>query len=106
MKRKWRDNSGETLIEVLASILIGVLSVALLFCTVMASGSIDRTAKAAEKKFGENLLKAEVQAEAVTVTGNNVKIKNTEAGGSETSVPARFYGGEEAWSFDLKPEDP
>ena len=40
MKRKWNDAHGETLVEVLASVLICSLSVALLFSMVMASARL------------------------------------------------------------------
>ena len=38
MRKKLRDNRGETLVEVLASILIAALSVALLFSSIMEIG--------------------------------------------------------------------
>ena len=46
MMKILRNNWGETLIEVLASILITTLSVALLFTCIMASSKIERDAKA------------------------------------------------------------
>lgn len=102
MKRKWKDSRGETLVEVLASILIGTLSAALLFSTVLASVNIGRTAKAADEVFGTSLKAAERQTD---VTGNNV-IKIAVKGPNdvttgEKEVIANFYGGKEAWSFAL-----
>nr|WP_326166318.1 hypothetical protein [uncultured Oscillibacter sp.] len=78
MRRKLGDPRGETLVEVLASILICSLSVLLLFGAVGASVSIDLTAQAADGQYYEDLSKAERQyasdsippsVAAVTVTG-------------------------------------
>ncbi len=102
MKRKWKDSRGETLVEVLASILIGTLSAALLFGTVLASVNIGRTAKAADEAFGTSLKAAERQTD---VTGNDViKIAVKRLGDGitdEKDVSGNFYGGKEAWSFAL-----
>lgn len=108
MKRKWKDNKGETLVEVLASILIGALSVALLFSTVLASINIDRKAKAADEVFSESLIGAEEQTTAVGVTDNKVKVevKKTDGSispGTDKDVTVNFYGGKGAWSFVLSP---
>ena len=48
MSEKLRNSRGETLVEVLASVLICALSVMLLFGAVMASGRIDLQAQAAD----------------------------------------------------------
>ena len=48
MWRKWNDSRGETLVEVLASVLICFLSVVLVFSMVMASGNMDQRAEAAD----------------------------------------------------------
>lgn len=102
MKRKWKDSRGETLVEVMASILIGALSSALLFGAVMASISIDRTARAADEIFSTSLKAAEKQTD---VTGNDViKIAVKGPGDvptGEKDVSGNFYGGKGAWSFVL-----
>lgn len=111
MKGKWKDNRGETLVEVLASILIGSLSVALLFSMVMASGNMDRSAKAADEMFNASLGKAEDQTaaseadEAIVPAGAKVKVTYIPPIGSETSeeVAVTFYGGKGALSYALSP---
>lgn len=107
MKQKWKDNGGETLVEVLASILIVTLSIALLFSTILASISIDRKARAAEKVFNTSLEKAEEQTTEVTVIDNKVKIETKKLDGTlvtppdKAEVSVNFYGGKGAWSFVL-----
>ena len=59
--KKLRNSRGETLIEVLASILIAALSVALLFGCVVASSNISTQAKAADSGYYEGFIKAEKQ---------------------------------------------
>lgn len=103
MKRKLNDVRGETLVEVLCAILIGSLSVALLFSMVMASGNMDRSAKAADKIFNESLSKAEAQADPEADSG--VTVTNT-ASGNHTKLTVTFYGGEGALSYALPKETP
>lgn len=107
MKRKWKDPRGETLVEVLASILIGAVSAALLFGAVMASVNIDRRAKDADEDFNNNLIAAESQTAEVTVTDNDVTVKNKDNPTiPEKNVTVKFYGGDGAWSFALPPSTP
>lgn len=101
MKGKWNDSRGETLVEVLASILIASLSVALLFSMVMASGNMDQNAKAADEIFNESLSKAEEQA--APGTDSKVTVTYIPLTGAETSqeLPVTFYGGQGALSYAL-----
>lgn len=104
MKRKWRDARGETLVEVLASILIAALSVALLFSAVVASARMDRNAEQTDGTFHASLRAAEEQvtpsivfgAAKVTVESNDPSVMTT----AEPSVI--FYGGNGAISYALK----
>lgn len=105
MKRKLKSNRGETLVEVLASILIGALSVALLFTAVMASVNMDRTAKETDSKYKEVLAAAEGRTAefdpfAPAATDKTVKVAN---GSSVANVPVTFYGGDGALSYALAP---
>lgn len=110
MKRKWKDSRGETLVEMMASILIGTLSVALLFSTVSASVNISRRAKTADGVFGKSLNLAEKQmtdSEHPGEPGKKVTVEEKQAGsssvvsGTAKEVIVNFYGGEGALSFAL-----
>ena len=106
MERKRKDNRGETLVEVLASILVGTLSVALLFSAVMASAKMDRTAKEADEEFRRSLNLAEEQestaAADIIPSGAQVTVKNESGSGSEAALKVEFYGDEQLLSYKLK----
>lgn len=94
MRKKLRDNRGETLVEVLASILIAALSVALLFSSIMASAGIDRSARASDETYYEALSQAEGQTGAPEPLA--ITVKN---GGAQTILNVERYGGKGAYSY-------
>lgn len=107
MKRKLKCNRGETLVEVLAAILIGALSVALLFTAVMASARMDKTARETDGKYKDVLAAAEGRttvfnpfADTVSDDDKKVTVAN---GSSEANVSVTFYGGDGALSYALAP---
>lgn len=105
MREKLRSARGETLVEILCAILIGALSVALLFSTVMVSIRMDRSAEEADKSFITDLSKAE--GRTVETTGGKVTVWNTadpdvEINKAKPSVI--FYGGDNAISYVLEPK--
>lgn len=103
MKRKLKNERGETLIEVLASILIGALSVALLFTAVMASGRMDLDTKETDKKYNEVLGKAENRESldsSITLADPKVTVRNPDVLPT-AEIPVDFYGGEGALSYKL-----
>lgn len=100
IKRKLRGQRGETLVEVLASILIATLSVALLLGGVAVSVNINRQADAADEAFYENL----TAAESRTGTPKSGTIAIVE-GGVSISIPVWVYGGEKLWSYALNSAD-
>lgn len=108
MRRKLNDARGETLVEVLCAILIGVLSVAMLFSMVMASVNLNRGAKAADESLATDLSDAEVRGTQVTdpmISAANVTVKNKDpASTAPVATPSvKFYGGDNAVSYALEP---
>lgn len=97
MNRKLKDNRGETLVEMLASILIAALSVAVLFTCCMASVEMGRETRAADHRYYEGLSAAEGRR-GLSEEGK-VTIEGT---GNETDVAIRVYGGEEMYSYQWK----
>lgn len=108
MKRKLSHNDrGETLVEVLASILIAVMSVSLLLSCVTASTQVDIGARGLDKAHFAAMNKAERQTDADKVvdlpTGTTVKvaIKRVNEDGSLKELENAkqpqidIYGGEE-----------
>lgn len=102
MKKKLKEVRGETLIEVLAAILVGALSISMLFGAVMASGTMDKATREKDKTFYESLDKAEARTANPSLDGLKVTVKNTDSG-PEANVSVTFYGGEGALSYALAP---
>lgn len=99
--KKLRNNRGETLVEVLASILIASLSVALLFGCVMASSNMDREARELDEKHYNALTAAEGQT-GPAVGNSEVTITNDAITGlleKTQDVSVGIYGGEGLYSY-------
>lgn len=60
------NDRGETLIEVLASIVIASLSVALMFGCIMVSAQMDKDARAMDEEYYLGLTAADTQVDAST----------------------------------------
>lgn len=99
MGHKLRESRGETLVELLAAILIAALSAAMLFTCCMASVEMDKNGQKSDEAFYDALSAAEEQKNplpqpaggpvTVTVTGN----------GETDSIPVSLYGGEDMYSY-------
>ena len=79
------NNRGETLVEVLASILIATLSVALLFSCVMASSEIEKRVKVVDAAHYDALSKAEEQTSSTST--NTVEIERVTLPATATIQP-------------------
>lgn len=108
MRQKLNTDRGETLVEVLASILIASLSVALLFGCVMASFNMDRDAKELDKKHYEALTAAETytesveypaQADKVTVINEALSAPLDPTKKASKEVLVNIYGGAGMYSY-------
>lgn len=109
MREKWRDERGETLIEVVASILIMTLSVLLLLSAAIVSVRINERAKELDKAFYSVWNAAEEQStkalSSIVLAGSTVEVKQiSPVSGSSVSVEVSFYGGEGVLSYLYKPK--
>lgn len=112
MREKWRDEGGETLVEVMASVLIMALSVLLLFSAAVASVRINKSAKDMDKEFYDALYKAEARSEKVDAgiisdAMSKVTVKQTSPApavgpSEEKDIEVDFYGGEGALSYSYR----
>lgn len=102
MKRKLQNSQGETLVEMLASILIASLSVALLFGGIMAAGSIDHSARKADAAYYAALSGAEAQTAPLSLPGLTATVTNT-AGGAAQQVEISAYGENGLYSYGRSP---
>lgn len=101
MKRKLRGSRGETLVEVMASIVIGTLSVALLFGAIMASARIDESARRVDGTYYEALSGAEAQAAPMPEDPGTARLKYTADGVEMMPLAVTLYGGTGAVSYAL-----
>lgn len=101
MRRKLRGSRGETLVEVMASIVIGSLSVALLFGAIMASARIDESARKMDGTYYKALSDAEAQASPMPEAPGTVRLNYTADGVEKLPLPVVLYGGEDAVSYAL-----
>lgn len=92
--RKWNDNRGETLVELLASILIAALSVAVLFTCCTAAVEMGREARAADEAYYQYLSAAEGRTEPAEE--GSVKVEGN-SGGIEVAI--EIYGGGGMYSY-------
>lgn len=99
MRRKLKDNRGETLVEMLASILIAALAVALLFTCCMVSVQMGGQARAADERYYENLSAAEGKTGAL----ENGQV-NVAGDASNVKLEIQLYGGEGTYSYQWKKE--
>jgi len=102
---KLKSRRGETLIELLASILIASLSVALVFGAVTASAAMDRQAHELDGDYYKILSKAEGQTDAGKLAAPPgapaLKVTVEAAGEIPVTPDVVFYGGEGAVSYAL-----
>lgn len=96
LKTKLRSQRGETLVEVLAAILIASLSVAMLLGGVVVSANLSRQADTTDEYFYETLTAAEARQTPVA----NGTVELTE-GGTSIDIPVQIYGGEGLYSYAL-----
>ncbi len=112
MREKLKSSRGETLVEVLASVLVCALSIALLAGAVSASVRIDLQAQAADSEYYEVLSQAEAQSfdrRLETLFGQNVlpgvkiSVVNNGSDPSRKLLNVYFYGNDRLFSYAPKP---
>lgn len=98
LRAKLNSSRGETLVELMAAILVAALSVGLLLGCVTASVNLNRQAKETDGSFYQDLTAAEAQRSPVR-TG---QVSVTEDG-QTVDLPVQVYGSGELWSYALVP---
>lgn len=95
LKRKLTDSKGETLIEVVASILIGALSILMLFTGLMASFQMNLAAGQSDETFYRVLNEAEAQNNPV----EQAQVKVLMDGTKQVDFSVNVFGGEGLYSY-------
>lgn len=104
LTQKLHRQNGETLPEVLASILICTLSVALLFTGIMASVKINEQAAKSDEGFYDALSIAE-QKTGTPLEKNQImveEVKNGAATGKTVIFNIEYYGSDKLKSYKAK----
>lgn len=104
MSGKLHGNKGETVVEVLVSVLICALSVALLFGGIMASARINEGAEEDDVKFYEGFSAAEGQSTPLDTGAVEIILKSAPPPEPQPSqrVDVDIYGGSELFSYAEK----
>ena len=97
------NSRGETLVEVLASVLVCALSATLLLGAVTASSGIDLRAREADGAYYEALSKAERQGPGDVFTPGGTLTVTNQDGVSKELAGLAFYGGEGLLSYAAAP---
>lgn len=94
MLKKLKDKKGETLVESLVAMLIALLSMVMLTSCTTAAANINAATRAMDKKFAEELERAEgMMAEAGYET-KNIKVKLTFDTCGVQTADVTLYGGD------------
>ena len=102
LRSKFAAERGETLVELMASILIGTLAIALLFGSSMTAGKIDQTTQAADAAHYASLSAAEQQQAELTLSPPpQVKISNP-LNGMTKQLDIAGCGDEGLYAYALK----
>ena len=104
-RQKLHSRRGETLVEVLAAVLICTLAVLMLTSFAVAAMRIDKTAETGDETFYAALNAAEAQGKTTpdpawpSPTTGTIKVENSTGGASVPDLPVQFYGGDGVYSF-------
>lgn len=105
LRKKLHNSKGETLIEVLVSILICTLSVALLFSGIMAANNINRQAEISDNGFFDVLNAAEQKDDSSPYkTGKTVMVTEKGGTGARITFTVDYYGDDTIFSYKMSPQ--
>lgn len=100
VQKKLKSEKGESLIELLASILVASLSVVLLAGMVAVSSRINRSVRESDAAFYGYVSEAEAQTEEVTAPAAQLQIQ--EEGAAPILVKITCYGEEDSGVYSYK----
>ncbi len=92
VQAKLKSQKGETLVELVAAILVATLSVAMLMGGVAVSVRIDKKGKEMDARFYQTLTEVESRKHQVSKAAISVK----ENGIEQAQIPVHVYGSEKS----------
>lgn len=100
MIQKLRSNRGETMVEMLVSMLILTLSICLLVTMIAVSYQFDRQARELDKAYKQDLAAAENFTDGFSTSGTiKLKLNGVGASGGEQTINVKIYSNADS---DLK----
>ena len=94
IKDKIHSQSGETLVEVLVSLLISTIAIGLLFTSIMTAARINQANKEADAKFYKELQIAETLTSQEGYESEEIQITITFQTVENKTLDVTRYGGE------------
>lgn len=112
MKEKLKSERGESLVEILASVLIASLSVGLLVTMIMTSARMNDNAENSDREYYQSLSLAEAQLDPMVKDGAPVTTKVTiqrMSEGGQVGIPVEIdgavcFGGDGIYSYKITPK--
>ncbi len=104
--QKLQSNRGETMVEMLVSMLILTLSICLLVTMIAVSYQFDRQARELDKTYKQDLAAAENFTDGTSTPGTiKLKLDGFGASGGEQTINVEIYSksGSDLKSYKLKP---
>ncbi len=102
MRKKLKQQIGETLIESLVALMIAILSMALLSTAVLTAANVNKATREADEEYASELQ----QAEGLQGIPEEATVKITFGNGSVEQATVSLYGGEGDFiSYDYEPEE-
>ncbi len=111
LRMKLMRNSGESLLELLASVLVGSLSFGLLLTFIAAAARMDDSGEKNDRDYYKSLAEAEVQDKAAAMNEEGfpkkekVKVILEENPGITAEPEVICFGGHGVYSYKLSPSD-
>lgn len=104
IRRKLKSVRGESLVELLASILIGGLSVTMLATLIITAAHLKESAKKRDKEYYDSLAKAEKQENVLDGVVPPVTVTYKTATGVEQTekIDVIYYGTDDMVSYKIK----
>ena len=105
IRKKLKSVRGESLVELLASILIGGLSVMLLATIIMTSARVNDSVQKSDEDYYRSLEHAEAQDVPMDAAGaagaaGHVKVSGD---GYTEEIPVTYYGGDGVLTYKMQP---
>lgn len=102
IKNKLKSQKGESLVELLASVMIVAVAVSLMYSGIMVASKINQTAKETDEQFYLNMGKTEQKQDKIPDDALTERKIIIEYNGLNISVDVDLFGGDDVYSYQRK----